>query len=259
MVEGNDERAARSATAARRGAKTELPLRFYKLVEVREHDLGFAIVLDGRAVRTPGRKELVAPSRQVAQALKAEWEAQVSKIDPATMPLTRLLNSAIDGVVGAELEAAADAAKYAGSDLICYRSDFPEGLAKAQSARWDPILAWAQSAHGWQFVTSVGVVHVSQPPETLRSVALAICQFDAFALSGLHSITTLTGSVLLALAVAGGKLDAEVAWAAAHVDEDWQISKWGEDEEAKARRAFRWREMQAATLLMRASAQPSMT
>ena len=250
MSGSRDDDAARSAAAARKGAGAELPKRFYKSAGVREAAGGFAVLLDGKSVRTPGRKPLLVPARAIADAIAAEWSAQVGTINPATMPLTRLVNSAIDGVFGHEASVAADIAKYAGSDLVCYRTDIPEALIALQNQHWDPVLAWAAAAHGWEFVRSVGIVHVAQPPATLRGVLETIVRFDAYALAGLHSMTTLMGSVLLALAVAEGRLTAGSAWVAAHVDEDFQIGKWGEDDEAAARRAFRWRDLQAAALLV---------
>ena len=250
MAETSDERAARSAAAARRGANAELPRRFYKLAEVHARDGGFAIVLDGKPVRTPGRKLLMVPRNDIAETIASEWAAQAGTINPATMPMTRLVNSAIDGVANAERDVAAGIAKYAGSDLLCYRVSFPEGLVGAQAKHWDPVLAWIEADYGWRFVTSVGVVHVSQPEAVLKGVERLLTEFDAFGLAGMHSMTTLTGSVLLALAVARRHLSAEQAWAAAHVDEDWQISQWGQDAEAQARRAFRWRDMLAAAMLV---------
>jgi len=171
MAESPDERAARSATAARKGANAELPRRFYKQSTAEPQGDGFAVLLDGKPVRTPGRKPLVVPRREAAEAAAAEWTAQGDTINPATMPMTRLLNSAIDGVVGAEASVAADAAKYAGSDLICYRAEFPDKLIAQQTEHWDPVLAWAESAHGWRFVRSAGVIHVPQPEATLCGVA----------------------------------------------------------------------------------------
>jgi len=233
-------------------APQPLPKRFYAAAGLREEAGGFAVVLDGKPVRTPGRKPLAVPTRSIAQALAAEWEAQVGTIDPGTMPLSRLVNSAIDGVVGAEASIATDVAKYAGSDLVCYRADFPEGLVAMQARLWDPVLEWAYTTHGWRFVCSVGVMHVAQPEASLRGVGATLGRYDAFALAGLHSMTTLTGSVLLALAVAEGRFDVAEAWTAAHADEDWQVSRWGEDAEATARRAARWREMAAAAKLVAA-------
>jgi chaperone required for assembly of F1-ATPase len=233
-------------------ASAPLIKRFYTEATVRKEAGGFAVLLDGKPVRTPGRKVLAVPRREVAEALAAEWLAQGETINPATMPVTRLVNSAIDGVAGNERAVAADIGKYAGSDLVCYRADWPEALVAAQTKTWDPVLEWAKATHGWRFVQSVGVVHVEQPEASLRGVEAAITGFDAFALAGLHTMTTLTGSVLLALAVAQGRLDAVAAWKAAHLDEDFQISQWGEDTEARTRRAARWAEMVAAALLVRA-------
>ena len=244
-----DEDAARSAAAARTGANAEMPKRFYAAASVGETAGGFAMLLDGKTVRTPGKKPLAVPRRTVAEALAAEWDAQVKIINPATMPLTRLVNSAIDGVVGQERAVAADVAKFAGSDLLCYRADLPEGLVALQQQHWDPVLAWAERDLGCRFNVTVGVGHVAQPPESLARIEALAAGYDAFALSGLHSMTTLMGSVLLALAAARGHLTGEAAWTAAHVDEDWQISLWGTDDEAVARRQSRWRDMQAAMVL----------
>ena len=249
MTESRDDRAARGAAAARKGANAELPRRFYKQAEVGEQPGSFAVLLDGKSVRTPGRKPLVVSKRTIAEVIAAEWAAQAGTINPATMPMTRLVNSAIDGVEGAEASVAADIARYAGSDLICYRAGFPDRLVALQAEHWDPVLLWAQSERGWSFAKAVGVVHVAQPPETLRGIAGALSKYNALALAGLHSMTTLMGSVLLALAVAERQINAAAAWSAAHVDEDFQIGQWGEDAEARARREFRWRDMQAAAML----------
>ena len=176
--------------------------------------------------------------------------AQGTHIDPSSMPLTRLANSAIDGVTQREAEVRADIAKYAGSDLLCYRAEGPEALQRRQAEVWDPILRWAEQELGARFAISTGLMPVAQPDAAKAAVARALEAYDGFALAALHVITTLTGSVLLALAHARGRLSAEEAWAAAHVDEDWQISKWGEDAEAKARRERRWAEMQAASRML---------
>jgi chaperone required for assembly of F1-ATPase len=224
--------------------------RFYKTVGV-DADAGmFRLVLDGKPVRTPAKKHLVLPVRALADAVAAEWESQKVRIDPVTMPLTRLANSAIDGVTGREAEVRADIARYAGSDLICYRAEAPPELVRSQAQAWEPVLAWARDALGASFHVAQGIMPVSQPVLAVASVARAIEVHGAFELAALHVITTLTGSALLALAHAGGQLTAHEAWAAAHVDEDWQISQWGEDAEAKARREARWLEMQAASRLI---------
>jgi len=228
-----------------------LPKRFYKTASVAETEAGrFGIRLDGRPVRTPAKAELAVPSAELAQAIAAEWEAQGTHVDPATMPLTRLANSAIDGVAARADAVRADIVTYAGSDLMCYRAEATEALQRRQADAWDPVLVWASAALGADFVTGVGIMPVSQPDAAKTAIARAVEPLEPFALCAVHVMTTLTGSCLLALAHLHGRLTAEEAWAAAHVDEDWQIGKWGEDAEAKARRARRWTEMQAASQML---------
>jgi chaperone required for assembly of F1-ATPase len=240
-------------TGGKNGApRTSAPARprFYKTVSV-DSDAGrFRLLLDGKPVRTPAKKQLVLPVRALAEAIAAEWESQKVRIDPATMPLTRLANSAIDGVMGREAEVQADIARYAGSDLICYRAEAPPELVRRQAQAWDPVLAWARDALSASFHVARGIMPVSQPAPAAHGVAQAMRAPGAFELAALHVMTTLTGSALLALAHASGRLTVDDAWAAAHIDEDWQISQWGVDAEAKARRDQRWAEMQAASRLL---------
>ncbi len=236
------------------GAGTpSLPARFYKSVTVAEagDGKGFAVLLDGRTVKTPARRNLEVQARGLAEALAAEWSGQQAVIDPAAMPLTRLVNTALDGVASRTAEVAADIVKYAGSDLLCYRADFPEGLVERQTALWDPVLAWLAARTGCQLRVQCGLMHVAQPQAALDAYAAAVADLDAFSLTAMHVMTTLTGSAVLALAVLEGELSPEAAWEAAHVDEDWQISEWGSDDEAMARRERRWTEMQAAARLAR--------
>ena len=210
----------------------------------------FRVLLDGKPIRTPAKRDLALPTAALAEAIAAEWAAQAAHVDPATMPLTRLANSAIDGVAGREAEVRADIAKYAGSDLVCYRAEGPEGLVERQCRAWDPILEWARETLGARFEVATGIMPVAQPDAGRAAVAEALAHLDAFTLAALHVMTTLMGSALLALGHARGRLSAEAAWAAAHVDEDWQISQWGEDAEAEARRERRWAEMQAASRML---------
>ncbi len=233
-------------------ASRAMPKRFYKSASVVEDGQGeYRIQLDGRPLRTPAKVELAVPTAALAQAIAAEWEAQGEHIDPTSMPLTRLANSAIDGVLPRQEAVRADIAKYAASDLLCYRAEAPDGLQRRQSEVWDPILRWADESMGARFATGVGLMPVAQPDAAKAAVARALEDYSGFALAALHVMTTLMGSVLLALAHACGHLTVEQAWAAAHVDEDWQISKWGEDAEAKARRERRWIEMQAASRMLK--------
>lgn len=238
---------------AQEKARTELPRRFYEKAEATPDEGGFVLSLDGRIARTPARRRIVVPDRRVAEALAAEWNAQGEHIDPSTMPLTRILNSAIDGVAQRMDEVRADIVRHAGSDLVFYRAEGPEGLVARQDEAWRPILDWARTALGARFILSEGVMFVAQPPDSLSAVARSLIRHDMLSLAALHVMTTLMGSSLLALAVAEGRLTPEEAWEAAHVDEDWQMSQWGRDEVALARRDSRWREMQAAGILLRSA------
>jgi chaperone required for assembly of F1-ATPase len=221
--------------------------RFYQTATVGEVEGGYALLLDGRGARTPAKNKLVAPSRGIAEAIAAEWAGQGAVVDPTSMPLTRLANSAIDGVAKTLAETRADIVSYAGADLLCYRAEAPEPLVAVQAEAFGPVLAWAEEALGARFVLGAGVMHVAQPEPTLAAVRAAVDAYETpFAVAGLHGLASLSGSVLLALAVARGALSAEEAWRAAHVDEDFQIRQWGEDEEAMKRRAARWREFEAA-------------
>jgi len=210
----------------------------------------FRILLDGRPARTPAKALLAVPTRALAEAVAAEWESQREWLVAGTMPLTRLANSALDGVAGREDALRADIVKYAASDLVCYRAGEPEGLVRRQAELWDPVLAWGREALGARFVLAEGLMPVAQPEAATSAIGEALADCDAFALAALHVMTTLTGSALLAVAHARGHLTAEAAWAAAHVDEDWQIARWGEDAEAAARRARRWAEMEAASRML---------
>jgi len=226
-----------------------LPKRFYKTVTLSEGP-PFQVLLDGRPVKTPKKRPLALPSRKLADAISAEWSAQDAVIDPSTMPLTRFSNTALDAVSDATSAVAADIVAYAGRDLLCYRAEAPQELIARQAQAWDPILDWAQEALDARFVVVSGVMPVDQPMATLERVASALEPHEPFRLTGLHVMTTLTGSALLALAVARGFLSQEQAWTAAHVDEDYQISLWGEDEEASAKRKRREKDFAAASRLI---------
>jgi chaperone required for assembly of F1-ATPase len=230
--------------------------RFYKAVEVREADGRHALLLDGRGARTPGRNALAASGRALMLKVGEEWERQRETIDPADMPLTRLLNSAIDGVAHTMAETRADILSYAGSDLLCYRAEEPENLVARQAHAFDPVLRWAADLLGARFKLTNGMMHVAQPSEGLAAIGAELDAYDdPVALAALSVMTTLTGSALLALAVGRGFLSAEAAWQAAHVDEDFQAERWGADAEATARRKGRWREFEAAATALRGATQ----
>ncbi|MFC7052684.1 ATP12 family chaperone protein [Hansschlegelia quercus] len=231
-------------------APNELPKRFYKAAEALEKDGLFAIALDGKTARTPARALLAMKARPLAEAVAAEWQAQEERIDPSTMPLTRLANVAIDGVAKEAAAVAAEIVRYAGSDLVCYRADTPDRLVARQATHWDPVLAFARDTLGARFVLAEGVMFVEQPAEALEAVSLAVPRDDAFTLAALSTLTTLTGSALVALALHRGHLSADSAWAAATVDEDWSAEIWGHDAEAAARQAFRRCEFEASVRML---------
>jgi chaperone required for assembly of F1-ATPase len=241
--------------AARRAMRPRLRPRFYASTGVGEAPAGFQVLLDGKPVRTPARRPLAAPTRPLAELIAAEWQAQRETIDPAQMPLTRLANVIIDAVADTPAPVADAIEDYLGSDLLFYRAEAPERLVARQAELWDPVIAWAADALGARFVLVQGVTHAAQPEAAIRAVARAIPR-DASApanlwrLGALNSITTLTGSALLALALGAGRLDADTAWAAANVDEDWNLATWGRDELALERRAFRAREFHVAAQLL---------
>jgi chaperone required for assembly of F1-ATPase len=235
--------------AVRRSNCALLRRRFYKIAHVDEADGGFAIRLDGCAVRSPARRVLEVPSRALAHALAAEWNAQEELIDPLNMPLTRLANSIIDGVVDAPAAVAVEIERYLGSDLVVYRATGPQGLIARQAQVWDPLLDWAHETLGARFVLGQGISFVAQTAVALAAARAAIPR-DPWRLGAVNAITTLTGSALIALAVLAGRLSADEAWAAAHVDEDWNMDFWGRDELALERRAVHFAEMRAATTVL---------
>lgn len=231
--------------------KTPLPKRFYKAVSVVPADEAFAVHLDGRPVRTPGKALLALPTEQAAALVADEFDAQGETIDPVSMPVMRLVNTAIDGVASDPHAVLEDVLRFASSDLLCYRADAPEGLVDRQNQLWDPVIDWARTALGARFNLAEGIIHVEQPRETIAVLGVHLAQRkEPLRLAAIHVMTSLTGSALLALAVDFGELDGEAAWAAGHVDEDWQVEHWGQDAEAVARRSARKRDMMAAVGLL---------
>jgi chaperone required for assembly of F1-ATPase len=238
--------------AARRGARPALRKRFYDKADVAVTADGHALRLDSKPVRTPAGRVLAAPTVALGEAIASEWHAQGATIDPAEMPLTRLANAIIDGVADRPTPVIAEVEKYLGSDLVCYRAPSPRGLAERQARLWDPILDWARESLDARFTLGEGVVFVTQPETALAAARTAI-PTDPWRLGAVHAVTTLTGSALVALALACGRLAADEAWQAAHVDEDWNMEQWGRDEAALERRAFRFAELQAAATVLSCS------
>lgn len=231
----------------------KLPKRFYRTVGVVANDDGSAITLDEKPVRTPGKRLLKLPTHDAAKLVAAEWEAQETEINPLKMPVTRIANTAIDGVADEAQAVFEDILKYASSDLLCYRAESPQGLADNQRHFWDPLLDWADQELGARFETGTGITHVAQPKDALNAYAQRLKTHDApFNLACLHTMTSLSGSAIIALALADGALSVDDAWKTAHVDEDWNISLWGEDFEAAKMREQRSEEFFAAHRLLQA-------
>jgi chaperone required for assembly of F1-ATPase len=220
--------------------------RFWTTAEASAAEGGWQVALDGRPLRTPLRRPLVAPQQALAEAIAAEWAAVEAEVTPGSMPLTGLANAAVD-IVGDDIEAfAGSLALYAGSDLLCYRADGPSALVARQAARWEPVLKGLEARHGLLFRRTAGVMHVDQPPETLAAIKARLADLSAFELAALQPMVTIGGSVALALAHLDGALEADDAFAASALDEDWQAEQWGADGDAAAARARRLQEFLAA-------------
>ena len=204
------------------------------------------VMLDGRPVRTPGRVPLALPTDALAEAVAAEWRAVADAIDPRAMTLTGLANAAIDRIAPDPKPFAAGLAAYGASDLLCYRAESPEDLASRQRAAWDPWLEWARTRYDVHVETTAGIMHRAQPPATLARLGDAVAAFDPFRLAALSPVVTITGSLVLALALAERAGDPDTLWDAAHVDEDWQAEVWGADTLAEQARANKRAEYDAA-------------
>jgi chaperone required for assembly of F1-ATPase len=222
--------------------------RFYKSAGATGRPGGaFAVELDGRPIKTPAGNKLAVPTKALAEAIADEWNAQGETIVPTSLPLTKLANSAIDGVTGRRDEVASDILRYAATDLVCYRASYPEALVLAQARAWNPILAWIDETYAAPFRTSEGIAHIAQPEASLEALGTVLDRLDAFKLAALHVMTALTGSALIPLAHIGGYFDTAAAWVAAHVDEQWQTSHWGQDFEAAQRQKNRLEEFENAS------------
>lgn len=237
--------------ASRKSSQTPLRMRFFEQASVAETPEGFAVTLDGKPVRTPGKRLLAAPVRELAEAMAAEWGAQTGVIDPLSMPVTRLANSTVDGVADDVAAVRDDIAKYFDTDLLFYRASFPEQLIARQTEHWDPVLRWMADELGAHFILTEGVMHVRQPEPAIQAVRQALPE-TPWAVAATHVVTTITGSALLALALHRKALTPDQVWTAAHVDEDWNSQQWGADDEVMQRRAQRRRDFDAAVRVLEA-------
>jgi chaperone required for assembly of F1-ATPase len=208
--------------------------RFWKTAEVVQTDAGFTVHLDGRAVKTPAKNPLIVPTRTLAALISAEWDAQTGKINPETMPMTRRANSALEKVAPNRVAVIEELAGYGGSDLLCYRAESPAELVARQAAGWQPWLDWAARDLGAPLNVTFGIVHVDQPKGSLANLRAQLDVQDVFSLAGLHDLVAITGSLVLALAMAKKRLRPEEAFALSRVDEQWQAEQWGRDQDADA-------------------------
>ena len=210
------------------------PKRFWTAANVAPVAGGFTVTLDGRAVKTPAKAPLVLPSEGLARLVAADWDAQTDVVAPETMPVTRTANSAIDKVAVNFTEVAEMLAEYGGTDLLCYRAAAPQALVDRQAAGWDPLLEWARLRYDAPLQVTVGVMFIAQPPASLAALRAAVFAQTPFQLAALHDLIAISGSLVLGLAVAEGRLSAEEAFSLSRIDEQWQIDQWGDDEEAAA-------------------------
>lgn len=206
--------------------------RFWKSAAVEPVEGGFTVKLDGRAVKTPAKTPLVVPTPDLAHAIAAEWDAQQGEVRPDTMPFTRAANSALDKVAPQFDEVVAMLAEYGGSDLLCYRATGPAALVDRQAAAWDPLLAWAQTALDAPLIATAGVMHIAQDDVVLQRLHAHVARLSPFQIAAFHDLVAISGSLILALAVIGGRLTADEAWILSRIDESWQNEQWGVDEDA---------------------------
>lgn len=207
--------------------------RFWKETTVGDADGGFQVLLDGRAVKTPAKSSLVVPSRALADAMAAEWDAQEDAVDPNTMPVTRMSNSAIDKVSVQHAAVADMLAAYGNCDLLCYRATSPQELVARQAESWDPILDWAVDSLDVRLKPVAGVMHEEQDARSVRKMSHMVHALSPFQLTAFHDLVSISGSLVLAFAVIQGRLDADAAWQLSRLDELWQEELWGKDEEAQ--------------------------
>lgn len=206
--------------------------RFWQAATAEACEGGFTVRLDGRAVKTPAKTPLVVPTLAMAQAIAAEWDAQQGLVKPETMPCTRSANSALDKITPQFAEVAGLIAAYGESDLLCYRAAGPEPLVARQAAGWDPLLDWAGRELAAPLQVTAGIVHVAQPPASVQRLTALVTGTTVFELAALHDLVMITGSLVLGLAVARGRIDAAQAWDLSRIDETWQAEQWGVDEDA---------------------------
>jgi len=220
--------------------------RFWRQANVTDEG-GWGVALDGKPLRTPARNPLTVPTRALAEAISVEWNEAPETVDPRAMPLTGLANAAIDRVGPNREQYGAGLARYAESDLACYRAESPRELVERQATSWDELLAWARRRFDVDFRTTGGIMHVDQPEATVQRLAHAVAALDPFRMAGLSPLVTIGGSLVAALAVLENAISPDQAWQAVTIDEDWQREQWGGDVEAEAAMEARRSEFMAAS------------
>ena len=195
-------------------------------------DGSYTVRLDTRTVKTPARRPLLLPTLAMAQAIAVEWDAQQGLVNPNKMPLTRAANSAIDKVAEQFDAVAGQLAAYAGTDLLCYRAIGPEPLISRQAQGWGPVLDWAATTFDAPLTATAGVMHIPQPEQSLQNLSDILFAMTPFQLAAAHDLIAISGSLVLALAVAHGHLTPLQAWELSRIDETWQNEEWGIDEDA---------------------------
>ena len=211
--------------------------RFYKDAGVTETPDGFGVALDGKPVRTPAKQPLTVPTRALAEAIAQEWLAQGETVNPKRLPLTRLASIALDLVAPRRDAVVAELAKYAGTDLVCYRAERPPELAARQHTAWQPLIDWVTARFDAPLTVTSSILPVAQSATSLKALEAAIATYDTHRLAALHLATAACGSLVAALALIEGRIDAEAAFAAAELDESYEIERWGEDAQQTRRRA----------------------
>ncbi|WP_321390003.1 ATP12 family chaperone protein [Emcibacter sp.] len=211
--------------------------RFYKNVDLGEQDGGYVILLDGRAVKTPERRLVMAPNQDLADSLAQEWRDQGEDVLPRTMPMNKYLCTAIDRVATQRESLIEELVGYGGSDQICYRAEHPADLVSRQQEVWDPIVKWMGKEMGIFLKTTSGIIHVEQERAEMDKLRRLLAVLNEFEIAALHNMTTLTGSVSIGMALLHDRIDLDRAWAASQLDEEYQIEQWGQDKEAEERRA----------------------
>lgn len=213
------------------------PRRFYKSVAVEQDEAGWHVLLDGKRLRSPAKRDFALPTRALAEAVAGEWDAQGDKIAPHSMPLMQLASTVIDRVADERARVIAEIAGYGGSDLVCYRAEAPVDLARLQAETWQPLVDWVAARYDVALAVTTGIVAVPQPAHAQASFRRALEAADVYALTALAAMTAAAGSLVIALALAEGRLTPAQAADAALLDELYQMEKWGSDPEAEHRRA----------------------